>query len=54
MLNGMVVYRDGNHMTSTFAASLAPVLSSAIISLQKTPVVAPQMDLAASSVPDMY
>jgi peptidoglycan/LPS O-acetylase OafA/YrhL len=54
MLNGMVVYRDGNHMTSTFAASLAPVLSSAIISLQKTHVVAPQMDLAASSVPDMY
>jgi peptidoglycan/LPS O-acetylase OafA/YrhL len=35
MLNGLVVYRDGNHITSTFATSLAPVLARELSSIQQ-------------------
>jgi peptidoglycan/LPS O-acetylase OafA/YrhL len=34
MLNGLVVYRDGNHMTSTFASSLGPELADKLGSIE--------------------
>jgi SGNH domain (fused to AT3 domains) len=34
MLNGLVVYRDGNHMTSSFASSLAPSLARELRAIQ--------------------
>jgi peptidoglycan/LPS O-acetylase OafA/YrhL len=49
MLNGMVVYRDGNHITSTFAASLAPILADELSLMQKTQPGVPQPVVAASS-----
>jgi peptidoglycan/LPS O-acetylase OafA/YrhL len=36
MSDGMVVYRDGNHLTATFSASLAPSLASELSSIHKT------------------
>jgi peptidoglycan/LPS O-acetylase OafA/YrhL len=48
MLNGIVVYRDGNHMTSMFAASLTPALASELSFIQKTHPVAPQTAVAES------
>jgi peptidoglycan/LPS O-acetylase OafA/YrhL len=41
MMNGMVVYKDSNHIASTFAASLAPTLGDELSYIQKTPPVAP-------------
>jgi peptidoglycan/LPS O-acetylase OafA/YrhL len=56
MLNGMVVYRDGNHITSAFAASLAPVLADELNFIQKSLVIDPQTTVAAqaatTSVPE--
>lgn len=36
MKDGMVVYRDDNHLTGTYTARLAPVLESKLIALIKT------------------
>jgi peptidoglycan/LPS O-acetylase OafA/YrhL len=41
MLNSMVVYKDSNHIASTFAASLAPALADKLGSIQKTRPAAP-------------
>jgi hypothetical protein len=47
MLNGIVVYRDGNHMTATFAARWQSALANEISSIQK---LTPQLALAALSL----
>jgi peptidoglycan/LPS O-acetylase OafA/YrhL len=51
MLNDLVVYRDGNHITSTFASSLAPILAGEIRTIwqnssvtAKTAIAAPVLD----------
>ena len=53
MLNGMVVYRDGNHITATFAASLAPTLANELSFIQKTRPIASQTAVVAPA-PDLH
>lgn len=49
MLNNMVVYRDTNHMTARFAASLAPVLGDKLTSILKNSNAAASLSLERHS-----
>lgn len=50
-LHGEIVFRDGEHMTATFAASLAPALAKHLSQFDVGPIASPIIAHASSSAP---